>query len=53
MAERTGKELSDMINRIPDETLGKEMKMFLQTLTGVSEVRDVMISFLEFYVRKR
>ena len=53
MTERTGKELVDMISRIPDDVLGREFKAYLELVKDVGEARDLMGHFLEFYTRKR
>lgn len=53
MTERTGKELVDMISRIPDATVGQEIKAYFELVKDVQEARDLMQHFLEFYCRKR
>lgn len=53
MTQRTGKEFVDMIARIPDATLGQEIKAYFELVRDVQEARDLMQHFLEFYTRKR
>lgn len=46
-------ELLNMLARIDTETFGREFKGYLTSKEGVSEVRDVIEDFLQYYVRKR
>lgn len=42
-----------MCERIPAETLKFELLKYLETQGDVAEVREVLQSFLQFYVTKR
>ncbi len=49
----TGQDLADMIQRIDDTKLGREIKVYFQQSVSIEEVRSVMQGFLNFYIKRK
>lgn len=49
----TGQDLADMVQRIDDTKLGREIKVYFQQSISVEEVRSVMEEFLNFYIKRK